>query len=148
MTTTTNAEPNFLLCRYFTHRGRFQKNYRAYLNAVSAMQFTEVVIKSLTQSLPEYPKGTNMRNRIMRELITLKETHVDQVAIVKMRKKIMIASKILTAKYSDLYHAVISMNRMGRGVTTIDSLTEDDRIHVLGHRTLETGEVKTFMFER
>lgn len=147
MTTTTNAEPNFLLRRYFTHRGRFQKNYLTYLRAVIDMQYTEVLIKSLKQSLPEYPEY-NIRNRIIHELHSLKETHVDQVAIVKMRKKIMIASKILTAKYSDLYHAVISMNRMGRGITTIDILTEADKIRVLGHRTLETGEVKAFSFER
>jgi len=148
MTTTTNTEPNFLLRRYFTHRGRFQKNYRTYMKAVSDMQFTEVVIKSLNQSLPEYPEGTNLHNRIIREIISLKETHVDQVAIVKTRKKIMIASKVLTNKYADLYREVMSMNRMGEGVTKIDVLTESDRICVTGIRTLETGEVKAFMFKR
>ena len=154
MTTITNVNPSILLRRYFTCRERFQRNLHKHRKAIEDLHFNEVLIKSLKRTLSEYPKDTeypkesDMARRIFREIQTLEEKRMDLNFIVKMRKKIMIASKILTNKYADLYREVMSMNRMGEGITKIDMRTEDNKIRVVGHRALVTGEMKTFQFER
>ena len=146
--TITNIEPSILLRRYFACRKRFQRNLHRYRKAIEDLHFNEVLIKSLKGSLPEYPKESDISRRIRREIQSLEEKRMDLNFIVKMRKKYMVASKILTNKYADMYREVMSMNRMGEGTTKIDVLTESDRIRVTGVRTLVTGEVKAFHFER
>lgn len=148
MTTATNAEPNILLRRYFANREKFQQNLHKYRKAVEDLHFNEFLIKSWKESISEYLKESDISRRISREIQTLEEKSMDLNFIIKMRKKHMVASKILTNKYADLYREVMSMNRMGEGVTKIDVLTESDRIRVTGIRTLKTGEVKAFHFER
>ena len=154
MNTVENVNPGTLLRRYFTNRSRFQQELHQYRKAVSDLHFNEVLIKSLKRSLSEYPKDTeypiesDMARRILREIQILKEKRIDLNSIVKTRKQNMQAIRVRANKYADLYRAVISMNRLGKGKTTITVTSENNKIYVVGVRVLEGGEEKTFVFER
>ena len=148
MNTVENVNPDTLLRRYFANREKFQQELRKYRKAVSDLHFNEILINSLKRSLAVYPNGSDTAWRIIQEIQTLKEKRIDLNSIVKTRKQNMQMARIRTNKYADLHEEVISMNRMGRGITIIDTLTSGDKIRVVCHRILETGDVKKFQFEK
>ena len=148
MNTVKNVNPDTLLRRYFANREKFQQELHKYRKAVSDLHFNEILIKSLKRSLNEYPKDSDMAIRILREIQTLKEKRIDLNSIVKTRKQNMQMARVRTNKYVDLYEEVRSMNRLGEGKTIITVTSENNEICVVGVRTLESGEEKTFHFER
>lgn len=148
MNTVENVNPDTLLRRYFANREKFQQELHKYRKAVSDLEFNEILISSLKRSLAIYPNGSDTALRIRREIQILKEKRIDLNSIVKTRKQIMQVARVRTNKYVDLYTEVIHMNRLGKGETTITVTTENNKIYVVGVRMLESGEEKTFVFER
>lgn len=148
MNTVENVNPDVLLHRYFANREKFQQELHKYRKAVSDLEFNEILISSLKRSLAICPNGSDTALRIRREIQILKEKRIDLNSIVKTRKQIMQVAKVRTNKYVDLYTEVIHMNRLGKGETTITVTAENNKIYVVGVRMLESGEEKTFVFER
>jgi hypothetical protein len=149
MNTVENVNPDTLLRRYFANRKKFQEELARYRKSVSDLHFNEILINSLKRSLAIYPNESDTAWRIRREIQTLKEKRIDLNSIVKTRKQIMQVARVRTNKYVDLYEEVRRMNRLGEGKTTIQMFNiSNDTIIVRATRVLETGEVKTFDFER
>ena len=148
MNTIENVNPGTLLRRYVANREKFQQELSQYRKAIEDLNLNEFLIKSFKKAYTEHPKESDTAIRILREIHILKEKRIDLNSIVKTRKQNMQKTRIRTNKYADLYHEVNDMNRLGKGDTTITVTTENDAIYVVGVHTLESGEEKTFVFER
>jgi len=148
MNTVENVNPDTLFRRYFANREKFQQELHKYRKAVSDLHFNEILINSLKRSLAVYPNGSDVAWRIRQEIQILKEKRIDLNSIVKTRKQNMQGARVRANKYVDLYKEVRSMDRLGEGKITITVTSENSKIYVVGVLILESGEEKTFTFER
>lgn len=150
MNTVENVNPDTLFRRYFANREKFQQELHKYRKAVSDLHFNEILINSLKRSLAIaiYPNWSDVAWRIRQEIQILKEKRIYLNSIVKTRKQNMQVARVRANKYVDLYKEVRSMDRLGEGKITITVTSENNKIYVAGVLILESGEEKTFTFER